>query len=183
MENMINVNDLSPQLIQNLLDRVELLEKTIYDLDGKALRTASVNGNAIIAKTITGDKITGGTIIGTLLQTNNSSNYMVLQDQWIDFYNNGRVMMTLGFSDGSFASPTMRFMNADGSQNSSIVANPGLGSNPSSLDITSNSGDIDISAVNANFNNTFVKIGGEEVATQPWVESYVAAHAYVPPAP
>jgi len=66
-----------------------------------ALSTAgstTINGANITTGTLSGDRIYGGMITGSLLRTSNSSNYLTLQQQFIDFYNNAAHVGRIGYS-------------------------------------------------------------------------------------
>ena len=61
-----------------------------------------LNLDAVKAGTLSGDKIVGGTILGTKLQTGETgihNKYMKLEREYIDFYHGGSTKMRMGYAD------------------------------------------------------------------------------------
>lgn len=126
--------------------------------------STSINGANIQSGSISANKISGGIITGALLRTSNSSNYMMLHEQYIDFYNNNYLQMELGYFGGM---PYIGF--SEDTQNSitySIAYHSGM------LHFSGNSYfNGNISQGNGNVNFTNLSIGGAAVATKSWVQS------------
>ena len=57
----------------------------------------SIVGKFITALTISGGQIIGGTITGVNIKTSNTVNYLLLHDQFIDFYNGATKVGTMGY--------------------------------------------------------------------------------------
>lgn len=182
--NVINVNNISPQLIQGLIDRIDVLEKLIYDYDGKGVRketlngdriiAETVNGDRIIAKTVNGDRITGGVIEGALLKTINSEtdksgNYAFLQKQWLEVCLNGNKLMDIGIVDNDSGNPVIHFYHPNGNSYFTI-----WGSNSDNF-VTIGGFNTEIKGEGHwNFDN--IRVNGDTAATQQWVKDYVTAN-------
>ncbi|MBV4445302.1 phage tail protein [Clostridium tyrobutyricum] len=75
---------------------------------------SSIDASKITTGTLSGDRIYGGTITGALLKTSNTSNYMYLHDQYIDFYKNGSKMAVIGYdqsADNQYLYPKLSLFN------------------------------------------------------------------------
>lgn len=75
---------------------------------------SSIDASKITTGTLSGDRIYGGTITGALLKTSNTSNYMYLHDQYIDFYKNGSRMAVIGYdqsADNQYLYPKLSLFN------------------------------------------------------------------------
>ena len=57
----------------------------------------SIVGKFITALVISGNQINGGTISGVNIKTSNTVNYLLLHDQFIDFYNGATKVGTMGY--------------------------------------------------------------------------------------
>jgi hypothetical protein len=103
-----------------------------------------VNANRGIYKNITTEDM-----IADEMKTSNTSTYMILHDQYIDFYQDGDLQMTVGF------------INFFGVPMPCIYSPKGLGVG---------------SGGTLSLEGSSVRANGKEIATQDWVEDYVASH-------
>lgn len=134
-------------------------------INGSNITTGVINADLIKAGTISGDRIFGGTISGSLLRTSNSLNYLMLHEQYIDFYNAGTSLMEIGYLS-NFPLISMGQLGT----NASFTMLYSMGSNPH-LDMSGsiyfNGGSIDFQdTVDFRYNPT---VGGYSLATQNWV--------------
>ena len=62
-----------------------------------SISAGTITGASISAGTISGASITGGSIIGVSIRTSNTTNYIMLHDQYMDFYNSSVLMGSIGY--------------------------------------------------------------------------------------
>lgn len=115
--------------------------------------------NDITANRGTYNKITANDMVANEMKTSNTTNYMILHDQYIDFYHAGIKRMRIGFDSAANNFPTVTLYNQDGSTNGIGINGVGeLGTlGPMSFDYP------------VYFYST-ARIKGEDIATQEWVK-------------
>lgn len=113
----------------------------------------------------TADEIKGGTIQGALLKTANSTNYMFLHDQYIDFYKNGTLAMQIGSLASNGDLPSLLFPTAAGD----IM----IFSSNNGLNIF---GPIEFQGGDVNFVDG-CRVNGNAVADKSWVHNNYASTA------
>lgn len=73
--------------------------------------STTIDGGNITTGYISADRISGGTISGTLLRTSNTNSYLMAHEQWIEIYNAGILQMQLGYNTNAFGSyPRLWFL-------------------------------------------------------------------------
>lgn len=152
--------------------------------------STTIDGGNITTGYISADRISGGTISGSLLRTSNTSNYMLLHEQFLEIFNGNSKVLALGYmvntgenTSGTFPSIWMPngnivSTNVDFEVNANTTLslegyNVGLNSSNQSAGISiSYNGYVEIYGTSATFQ-------GYPLATQNWVQSqgYVTSSA------
>lgn len=123
--------------------------------DKKKVFTLDINGNTvandgtfndITANRGTYTDIVTNSMVANQAKTSNTENYIILQDQYLDFYHNNSRRMRLGFTPSSTNSARIEF-----------YPESGLGSDPSAVLSVTGSGDL--------------LLDGQTIATQEWVNA------------
>lgn len=124
---------------------VNALKKVFYvDENGNIVANNAVLNDVTANRGIYKD-ITTENMVAKEMRTSNTSNYMIHHDQYIDFYNNGEKVLSMGFIDFLGLFPIPCIINDDSLAISAT----------NSLKLESNS----------------VTVNTEEVATQNWIEN------------
>lgn len=116
----------------------------------------------IVANKGTYNEITANNMVANEMRTSNTSSYIVLHDQYAEFFKNGRLIMQLGFEPTN-AYPSVMLYNDE--------------NQPNGIAITGSGELVALGAMSfdspVNFYST-AKIGGDSIATRNWVMQYVA---------
>lgn len=116
------------------------------------------------------NNITAVNAIATLMKTSNTSSYIILHDQYIDFYKDAKKIMSIGYNS-AWNNPGIRFFkDSEESYNG--------------FEMTSSGGMGALGLMFFPFPVQFLStatLNGSNVATEAYVQSYVASHSYTPP--
>ncbi|WP_186430877.1 phage tail spike protein [Clostridium sp. BSD9I1] len=109
------------------------------------------------------DDITANNMIANEMRTSNTSSYIILHDQYMDFFKNGNLVMQLGFEPTN-AFPSVLLYNNEGQSNGIAITGSGELAALGAMSFDSP----------VNFYST-AKIGGDSIATRDWVMNYVSS--------
>lgn len=148
-----------------------------------AVGSTTINGANIQTGTISADKISGGTISGALLRTSNTSNYMMLHEQYLDVYYNNVKEISIGYFPLSGTSqnvPAIEFPNGNihsyANYGLNIYSNDRISMTAANALYLSASNTIDLSATNVTLNGAAIAtmpwVTNQNYATQAWVQSF-----------
>ncbi|UZQ49118.1 phage tail spike protein [Clostridium kluyveri] len=85
---------------------------TAGTIDANVINIVNLNADNIVSGSISGDRISGGVITGALLKTSNTTNYIYLHDQYINFYDSNIKRASIGYGT---AGPYLNFLTSDSS--------------------------------------------------------------------
>lgn len=126
----------------------------------------NIEGNDCTFNDVTANRGTYNNIVANEMKTSNTTNYIVLHDQYMEFYHAGNKRMSIGFEPLNNI-PSVKFYSEDGQyQTIGITA-----ANYIMMDDISVEGSL-------SFNRNAET--GTNLATKAWVQSYVAAHQSIP---
>lgn len=146
-------------------------------INGSNITTGVINADLIKAGTISGDRIYGGTIIGALLRTSSTTNYLTLQQQYLEIYNAGTKMMSLGYGTSEAGTHSILWMpdgyvySAGSDFEIGTYNNRQLSLTGSAVSIDGPSGGVNIDAYSSTVSiyGSNLTFNGTSVATQSWV--------------
>ena len=131
---------------------------------GNTITGSTITGTTVNGGSINGTTITGGSITGASIKTSNTTNYMLLHDQYMDFYNNNVKLGSVGYAyDPNFNGYDTGLINANCSF---TTYGTGYGFDLRSTGWNYFWGNCDFRGQ--------LKMGSETVATEEWVTTTLA---------
>lgn len=196
---MLSVNDINPQMINELVEKVDRLEKMLYDYNAKGIKKGVIKGIKIqqvtetvgtepevvlseIFKNANGGTVKINDINGNLnvrigsengLANNIGGTIVLLKDcpnkASEDFYKRVALGILSATDEG-----IIQVLDTTGYPTITIRAGNTSTNAPAQIRMIDSIG---ITEIKTNS----ITVGSEQVATQSWVADYVASHQYIPP--
>jgi len=90
-------NVTSKPVIPTLPSYITSTKITATTIESPSISAGTITGASISAGTISGASIIGGSITGTTIRTSNTTSYILMHDQYLDFYNAGIFQGSVGY--------------------------------------------------------------------------------------
>lgn len=198
---MLSVNDINPQMINELIEKVDRLEKMLYDYNAKGIKKGVIKG--IKVQQVTETVGTEPEVVLSEIYKNANGGTIKINDI------NGNLNIRMGSENGTgnnaggtivllkdcpneasedlFKRVVLGILTANDEGAIQLLDTTGYPTITIRAGNTSTNAPAQIRMIDSNgiteINTNSMTVGSEEVATQSWVADYVASHQYIPPAP